>query len=321
MPRLDLIFKGTTAYSFFKKRAQQQPIANVSQAGGVQRNALRVPFRVQSGAAITQGTGNADAMGRGTGSQYAAFAVAPVWLQSVCEISTLAQLATKGKNRGLVEIQAEELKNSLDSAMQGLEAVINGDGAAVTQIPTTATVSSNSGSGAQTSYISGLNQVASFVDQQVVQFFPSEGGTSRGTATISYIDAVAGTIYFSTVLPSTGGATAVGDYIALAGASGAVGSSVLGIQAWDVNSNTGTIAGVNRALYPGRISCPTINLSGASITPGIGVRALTILKRAMGNDAPGAKTAVWYAGDAQSVAVNNLYTNIQVTVGCFSGKR
>ncbi len=243
MPRLDLIFKGTTAYSFFKKRAQQQPIANVSQAGGVQRNALRVPFRVQSGAAITQGTGNADAMGRGTGSQYAAFAVAPVWLQSVCEISTLAQLATKGKNRGLVEIQAEELKNSLDSAMQGLEAVINGDGAAVTQIPTTATVSSNSGSGAQTSYISGLNQVASFVDQQVVQFFPSEGGTSRGTATISYIDAVAGTIYFSTVLPSTGGATAVGDYIALAGASGAVGSSVLGIQAWDVNSNTGTIAG------------------------------------------------------------------------------
>jgi hypothetical protein len=268
---------------------------------------------VQSGAGITQGTGNADAMGRGTGSQWASFAVAPVWLQSVCEISTLAQLATKGKNRGLVQVQAEELKNSLDSAMQGIEGAINGDGATILQIPSTATVSSNSGTGAQTSYISGLgSQVLSFTDQQVVQFFPSEGGATRGNATISYVDAVAGTLYFSTVLPSTGGATAVSDYIALAGASGAVGSSILGIQAWDVNSNAGTIAGVNRALFPGRISTPTINLAGASITPGIGQRALVILTRAMG-DKEKSKGAVWYAGDAQAVAVNNLYVNVQVT--------
>ena len=310
----DLIFKGTDLYSLFKKRAQVVPVSNVTAAGGVTRPSFRVPFRVQSGSPIIQSTGDNASIGQGTGSLWQSFAVSPVWVQSVCQISSLAQLATKGKDRGLVKVQAEELKNALNSTKQGIEALMNGDGSgAITQIPTTATVSNNSGSGAQTSFISGLNQVASFVDQQVVQIFPSEGGTSRGTATISYIDPVAGTLYFSTVLPATGGATQTGDFIMVQGAAGSAGSSILGIQAWDVNSNTGTIGGLNRANFPGRLSCPTINLAGGSITPGLGQRALVIAQRAMGPDNKLKDAGIWYAGDAQAVAVNNLYTNVQVT--------
>lgn len=309
----DLIFKGTSAYSLFKEKAQVVPISNVTAGGATSRPSFRVPFRVQSGAPLVQGTGNADSIGRGTGSNYQSFAVSPIWLQSVCEISSLAQLATKGKNRGLVQIQAEELRNSLNSTMQGIEALINGDGSgAITQIPTSgAVVNNGTGSGAQLSSITGLNQVASFVDQQVVQFFASEGGSARtGTATISFIDAAAGTLYFSTNLPS---GTATGDFIMVAGSSGAVGSSILGIKAWDVNSNTGTIGGLNRANYPGRLSCPTINLAGGAITPGIGQRALVIAQRAMGNDNKLKDSAIWYAGDAQQLAVNNLYNNVLIT--------
>src|ERR1700744_1616926 len=310
----DLIFKGTSLYSLMKKRAQVVPVSNVTAAGGVTRPSFRVPFRVQSGSPIVQSTGDNGSIGQGTGSQWQSFALSPVWIQSVCQISSLAQLATKGKDRGLVKVQAEELKNALNSTKQGIEALMNGDGSgAITQIPSGATVSSNSGSGAQTSFISGLNQVAAFVDQQVVTIFPTEGGTARGTATISYIDAVAGTIYFSTVLPSTGGATAVGDFIMVQGAAGSAGSSILGIQAWDVNSNTGTIGGLNRANFPGRLSCPTINLAGGSITPGLGQRALVIAQRAMGPDNKLKDAGIWYAGDAQAVAVNNLYTNVQIT--------
>ena len=310
----DLIFKGTDLYSLMKKRAQVVPVSNVTAAGGVTRPSFRVPFRVQSGSPITQSTGDNGSIGQGTGSNWQSFAVSPVWIQSVCQISALAQLATKGKDRGLVKVQAEELKNALNQTKQGIEALMNGDGSgAITQIPTTATVSNNSGSGAQTSYISGLSQVASFVDQQVVQIFPSEGGTSRGTATISYIDPVAGTLYFSTALPATGGATQTGDFIMVQGAAGSAGSSVLGIQAWDVNSNAGTIGGLNRANFPGRLSCPTINLAGGSITPGVGNRALVIAQRALGSDNKLKDAGIFYAGDAQAVAVNNLYTNIQVT--------
>jgi hypothetical protein len=311
----DLIFKGTDLYSLMKKRAQVVPVSNVTAAGGVTRPSFRIPFRVQSGSPITQSTGDNASIGQGTGSNWQSFAVSPVWIQSVCQISSLAQLATKGKDRGLVKVQAEELKNALNSTKQGIEALMNGDGSgAITQIPATATVSSNSGSGAQTSFISGLNQVASFVDQQVVQVFPSVGGTARtpptGGTVISYIDAAAGTIYFSTALPT---GTVAGDFLMVQGAAGSAGSSVLGIQAWDANTNVGTIGGLNRANFPGRLSCPTINLAGGSITPGVGNRALVIAQRALGPDNKLKDAGVWYAGDAQAVAVNNLYTNVQIT--------
>ena len=316
------IFKGTTGYSLFKNQVKKVDISNITNAGGVTRPSFRVPFRPQAGAAIQQGTGNATSLLRGTGSTWDAFALSPVYLFNVCEITRLAQGATDGKDRGLFKVKAEELKNTLDQAMQGIEGLINGDGSgAIDQIPSTATVSSNSGTGAQTSYISGMNVAAAFTDQQIVSVFPSEGGTTRGTATISFVNPVTNTIYFSTVLPSIGGATATGDYLMVNGSSGAVGSSVLGIRAWQVNSNTGTLAGINRATYPGRISTPTINLNGAAISPGIAQRALVLLGRALGPDAKAIKSAVWYGPPEQAYAISNLFYNVQISQNLQEGDK
>ena len=307
----DLVFSGTTAYSMFKKKAKTVQVANVTAGGGVTRPAYRVPFRVQSGAAIAQGTGNADAIGRGTGSQYQDFAVSPIYVSSACEISWLAQNATKGKNRGLFNVEAKEMKNSMDSAMQGIEGLINGDGSgALDTIPSTATVNNGTGSGQSTSSIVGLNVANVFSDQQVVQVFPSEGGTARGTFTISYVDGTTNTIYSASALPS---GTTTGDFLMVAGSSGAVGSSILGIRAWQVNSNTGTIGGLNRALFPGRLSTPTINLNGGAITPGLAQRALVLLGRALGPDAEAMKSAVWYGAAEQAYAISNNYYNVQIT--------
>ena len=72
-----LIPKSDTLYSFFKSNATVVPVSNVTAAGGVTRPSFRVPFRVQAGAAGAQGTGNGDSLGRGTGSQWAAFALSP----------------------------------------------------------------------------------------------------------------------------------------------------------------------------------------------------------------------------------------------------
>jgi hypothetical protein len=308
----DLIFKGTTGYSFFKKRATTIPVSNETAAGGVARPSFRVPFRVQSGAALSQGTGNADSLLRGTGSQWQAFAVSPVFLYSVCEISYLSQQATKGKQRGLINVQAQEMKNSLQQAMQGCEALINGDGSgALDQIPSTATVVVSGGSGQEVGSITGLNVAAAFADQQTISVFPSEGGTSRGTFVISYIDPVAQAIYSAS--PGLPAGTQVTDYLMINGSSGAVASSVLGVKAWDVNSNTGTIGGLNRANFPGRLSCPTINLGGSGITPGVGNRAQVILGRAMGPDAAAIDGAVWYGGPEQALAGSNLFYNTLIT--------
>lgn len=309
----DLIFKGDTLYSFFKNNATTIPVSNVTAAGGVTRPSFRVPMRLQAGSPINQGTGNGDSLGRGSGSKWDAFALSPVFVYAVNEITFLSQIATDGRKRGLFNVQAQELKNSFDAATQGIEGLINSDGSgAIDQIPSTATVSSNSGSGAQTSFISGLNVAASFTDQQVIQVFPSIGGATRGTATISFVDPVSNTLYFSTVLPSTGGATAVGDYLMVNGAAGSAGSSILGLRSWQVNSNTGTLAGLNRASYPGRLSTPTINLSGGAITNSVGQRAMVLMGRALGPDADSIKNAVWYTGPDQGLAISNLYYNVLI---------
>ena len=306
----DLVFHGTTAYSLFKAEATSIPVSNQSNAGGTVRASFRVPFRVQAGAAISQGTGNADSMNRGTGSQWASFALAPVYLFNVCEISWLAQASTDSKQKGLFAVKAQEMKNSLDAAMQGIEGLINSDGSGmIDQIPTTATINNGTGTGAQTSSIVGVNVAVAFSDQQVVQFYTTGGVNRGGTATISYVDGPSNTLYFSTALPAGVSTT---DYIVVNGATYGTGASILGIKAWDVNSNSGTIAGLNRATYPGRLSTPTINLNGAAITPSIAQRAEVLLGRALGPDADSIKSGIWYGPPEQAFAQSNLMYNVQV---------
>src|SRR6201996_7736495 len=86
----DTVFQGTDLYSIMKKKAQKVPVSNVTAAGGVTRPSFRVPFRVQSGSPIFQSTGDNASIGQGTGSLWQSFAVSPVWVQSVCQISSLA---------------------------------------------------------------------------------------------------------------------------------------------------------------------------------------------------------------------------------------
>lgn len=306
-----LIPKGTTAYSLFKNRATTIPVSNVTAAGGTTRPSFRVPFRPQSGAPIQQGTGDASSLLRGSGSSWDSFALSPVFLFNVCEISYLAQSATQGKARGLFNVQAQELKNSLDQAQQGIEGLINGDGSgAIDQIPTTATVSLSGGSGNQTAYILGMNVAFAFQDQQTVSVY-SSGGTLRGTATISTVDPVENRLWFSTVLPA---GTTTTDFLVVQGATySASGASIFGIRYWNVNSSTGTIGGISRTKWPGRLSTPTINLIGGPITPGIAQRAQVLLGRAIGPDAQAIKSAVWYGPPEQAYAISNLWYNAQIT--------
>lgn len=306
-----LIPKGTTAYSLFKNRATTIPVSNVTSAGGTTRPSFRVPFRPQAGAAIQQGTGDASSMLRGTGSAWDSFALSPIFLFNVCEISYLAQSATNGKARGLFNVQAQEIKNSLDQAMQGIEGLINSDGSgSLDQIPSTATVNNNTGTGNQTSSIVGMNVAFAFQDQQTVVVYPSVGGTARGSAVISTVDPVSQTLYFSTALPA---GTTTGDFLMVQGSSGAVSSSILGIRYWQVNSNTGTVAGINRSKWPGRLSTPTINLNGGPITQSVAQRALVLLGRAIGPDAPAIKSAVWYGPPEQAMSIANLFYNPQIS--------
>lgn len=306
----NLPYKDRTLYGFFKKGSKTYPTAVTTQAGGVSRPAFRIPMRVQSGAAIFQATGNGDALGRGTGSQWIAGDLSVIGLFAGCEITYLARIAVNGPKRGLISLRAEELKNSFDSFMRGVDAQFLSDGAgSVVQIPSTSTINNNTLGGANPSSIVGLGgQANQLQEQQVVQFFLAEGGAPRtGTATVSYVDGANDTVYFSTALPA---GTAAGDFIVIQGSTGALNSGVQGIYSYQVASNTGTILNLARGTYPGQLSTPNVNKGGFTINTTDPYKAKILIGRGLGPDNEAVKNFEWICGPDQELAVAQLYTNV-----------
>jgi hypothetical protein len=236
--------------------------------------------------------------------------MAPIWAFNVTQYTRLAELATNGAERAVESFTKTEIKRSIKQFYNGIEGLMNGDGSgAFDQIPANAVITTG-GSGNTTAVIQGIQCAAAFVDQQVVQIFPSEGGSARGPATIGIVSVVEQKLNFSTALPA---GTTQGDYIMVAGASGAVGSSVLGIPYWNTNGNVGTKGGLTMANYPDRLSTPVINLGGAQITPSVAQRAFVLLTRALGDDAEELEKGVWYGKPDQLATIASQWYSTIIT--------
>jgi hypothetical protein len=297
-------------YNLFEKSAKKVNIANVTQAAGGTRSAWRETMITQGASGISVGTGDGSSLGSGTGSQTASFAMAPIWAFNVTQYTRLAELATNGAERAVESFTKTEIKRSIKQFYNGIEGLMNGDGSgAFDQIPANAVITTG-GSGNTTAVIQGIQCAAAFVDQQVVQIFPSEGGSARGPATIGIVSVVEQKLNFSTALPA---GTTQGDYIMVAGASGAVGSSVLGIPYWNTNGNVGTKGGLIMANYPDRLSTPVINLGGAQITPSVAQRAFVLLTRALGDDAEELEKGVWYGKPDQLATIASQWYSTIIT--------
>lgn len=290
--------------------------SNQTARGGVQRAPFWVPTRVQGGAGIQQFAADTSttvaSWPRGTASQFVSFAASPVRLINVCEISNLSVEATSDKETGLVRYDREEMEKTLLAFENGREAILNSDGTGtIDVIPSTAVISSSSGSGAQTSYISGLPNAPRFVDQQSLTVVEANGTPRTGTPVISYVDPVALTLWFSTALPS---GTAATDLLVVLGAAGTAGSSIYGKNYWINNSATGTRAGVTISNYPGRFQTPIINFGGSgSIVNSTAQRVESIRMRALGDDYDTNEKSFWYTNPVQGVALADEFYNAGYT--------
>ena len=289
--------------------------SNMTSRAGQARAPFWVPTRVQGGAGIQQfasdTAGTVASWPRGSGSQFVSFAGSPIRLINVCEISNLAIEATSDKEKGLVKFSREEMDKTLLAFENGREALLNSDGTGtIDVIPSSATVNNNTGSGAQTSSIVGLANASRFVDQQGILVFTA-GGVARTTgitvALISYVDPVAETLYFSTVLPT---GTTTTDLLVIQGGTGVAGSSIWGQKYWINNSNTGTRGGVTVSNYPGRFQTPIINFNGSgSLVNSTAQRVESIRMRALGDDYDANEKSFWYTNFQQGVALADEFYN------------
>jgi hypothetical protein len=310
----DLMLTEDTFYSRIKKAGRTLPMSTSTGGGSGSsydpsgRPSLRIPMRIQAGSAHTQFNANGGDMGRGSGSQYAAQLLPPVSFSEACEITAQAQWSTDTGKKSRVNVKATEFTHTMEQFKSNLDADFQGDGSGTLTTVTTA----NSGTGAAGPSFSNLivanaNQI---YDNQILQVFSAVGGTLRGSFQVSFVDGVVNTIWSANTLPA---GTTTGDILVVNGATGAAASSVMGIQAYQVNGNSGTLNGLSRASYPGRLSTPTVNLAGAAITQATGRLITSKVALALGNDTPALQDAIWYVNVDQAAAIEGLATQVAIT--------
>lgn len=298
-----------------KNGAKKVPVGFVSSGGGIQRGAFRAGFRAQGGGNFTalalSTPGSVPPIPRGTASTYDSFAATPFQYLGVTEIASDAIAAVAG-GRGKIKLPSSEMEYSSDSFMNDMEGLAYGDASGtVDTIPSTGTVNNGSGGGASGSAtyssIVGVN-AALFTDQMVIQVLPAVGGTARGSFTISFTDPVSGTLFSTTVLPT---GTTTGDILVIQGATGAAGSAMYGLQYWHRNGNTGSMAGITRANYPGRLNTPTLNANGQSLPPSVAAKIEAIRMRASGdkNYMQNDRGAFWYVNPTQGAQFASDFYN------------
>lgn len=309
----DLMLTEDTFLARAKKAGRVLPMSTSTGGGAgssfdpTGRPSLRIPMRIQAGSAHLQFSADGGDMGRGTGSVYAAQFLTPVSFAEACEITAQAMWSTENKKKARVQVKASEFTHTLEQFKSNLDADIQGDGSGVLATVTTP----NSGTGPAGPSFSNIvvNIANTFYDNQVVQVFPSVGGTSRGFFQISFVDGVINTIFSAQALPA---GTTAGDLLVVNGAPGTAGGSVMGIRAYQVNGNAGTLNGLARSNFPGRLSTPTVNLNGAAMTQAIGRLIVSKIALALGNESPALADLCWYCNVDQAAALENIAIQVAI---------
>ena len=313
----DLMQTTDTFYTRLKKAGRVLPFSTSTGGGygssfdATGRPSLRIPMRIKAGSAHTQFNADGGDMGRGTGSTYAAQFISPVSFSEALEITAQAMWSTDSDKKSRVNVRATEFTYTLEQFKSNLDADFQGDGSGTLGTVVTA---ASAGGGAGPSYSNiTMDNANQLYDNQVVQIFPSVGGTTRGAFQVSFVDGPTNTVWSADALPSVGGATATGDIVVVNGATGAAGTSIMGIKAYQVNGNTGTLNGLSRSQYPGRLSTPTVNLSGAAITEFTGRQITSKIELALGIDNAALADLVWYCNVDQASAIENLAIQVAIT--------
>lgn len=272
------------------------------------RNA-RFPFLASAGGAFAQTSfDNAD-MGLGSADTYDVFQIQPVYFAQAVAISKLAEWATEGDHRAVKDFFKDQIKRQLAQFKAELEALYLSDGSGT--LGTVVTASSSSGSGAETSYVT-TNSAPNFFDGQLVQFWTAVGGSQRGSGSIaiSSVDVLAKKLWFASALPAS---TTTGDIIIANGGTAAAGSSILGVYYYQNNSTSGSVNGINRTTYPGKMTTPSVNLNSNAVTVSQARLGLQLIRTALGDENPAAKDITWVSNTDQQAAMENLALQVAIT--------
>lgn len=213
-------------------------------------------------------------LGRGSGPVEAVGTLSPTYFSHSLEWTKLTDIATDNKEKAIASYAKRILQGGMKTFRHTLDSLaVASDGS-----NTLDTVVSYD----NVNYIIYVNNATRFHDGQDVDIYNGGLGTAiTTTATILSVDALNKALYL-TGAPSA--APTAGGLVLESGSAGTANTGLYGINAYQVNANTGTYMGVSRASYPGKFSTPYVNAGSNALTPAYARLVLDKLKIVRGGD-------------------------------------
>jgi hypothetical protein len=240
----------------------------------VSSRAVRVPIKLRPGGKATQGTGDFDDMGRGSGSIWDFATVSTLPLRFAVEVSKLAEYATDEKSKSVENVATEEVANGMEMFKAFLDRLTQTNGTGLLDnIGAT-----YAGGGSTTFPVVNPNM---FYYNQDIQVYNAAMTVNRGICTVIAVDPLLKTIVVN-VLP---GGTIAGDALVIniaLGTSGANPSSLQGLQYSHVDSSAGSWQNLARSAYPEALKTPHVAAGGAGLTPAMARLAMAKIERVLG---------------------------------------
>lgn len=239
-------------------------------AEGVSMRQARIPLSLAQPGFFQQFNPEGGDMGVGNGLITDALLLTPTFLEQAMSWTWLTEISANSGKKAVKDI-VQELH---DKAMAMFKSNID------------AMLAASDGTGTLDSVVSTatgqitVNNANLFQDQGIYQVWNSALTVFRGNITIAYSDATNNQLNLNGSVP---GGTTAGDKILISGSSAVAQSTLFGIPYLQLQSNTGTYVGLNRATYPGRLSTPQIGGSSpGQLTQLLGRRMLNAIDTALG---------------------------------------
>ena len=246
-PQLSLLYQlDATLWNEIKSRTDIEVVSS---------RPTRVPLELLAGGTFTSNSPDGQDIGTGSAPVTDFMTLVPTYFFQCSQWTKQAEISTNSDQKAIEDYSKLLMKRAMENFNTYMEAVFTqGDGSnTLDTVATTAPV------GQQYILVNNANQ---FQDQQPIDIWTAINGTLSSQNVVQSVDAVNKTLWLA--YPLSAQATA-GYPILVRGSAGVSNSGLFGLFTYALSSNTGTVAGLSRSAYPGKLTTPYVNGGGFTL--------------------------------------------------------
>ena len=258
----------------------------------------RVPLELLAGGTFTTNSPDGGDLGLGSAPITDFMTLVPVYFFQCSQWTKQAEISTNANEKAIEDYSKLIMKRAMKNFRTYMEAVFS-QGAGDNQLDTVVSTGTN------VIYVHNANQ---FQDQQPIDIWTTTGGTFVGTVTVQSVDAANKALWLTGPVP---GGTTAGYGLYVRGSAGVANSGLFGLFQYAYGQNSGTVAGLQRTSYPGKLIMPYVNGQSQTLTQSTARKLTAQMQIALGATAAYDLDLQFNMGPDMMAAWENLSLTVQ----------